>query len=109
MQKPFEKRTKAKQSYWFLTNETAYLNGQQPDGRCHRRRGCRGRREPEVRKIYRKLTKKQQFHKVQSTRFREEAGTFLFANILPRGEQTDRRAAVVKPSSDALQYPYQER
>jgi len=38
-----------------------------------------------------------------------EAGAFLFANILPRGEQTDRRAAVVKPFSDALQYPYQER
>ena len=49
MQKPFEKRTKAKQNYWFLTNETAYLNGQQPDGRRHRRRGCRGRGEPEVR------------------------------------------------------------
>ena len=48
MQKPFEKRTKAKQSYWFLTNETAYLNGQQPDGRrycggCGRHRGsCEG-------------------------------------------------------------------
>ena len=43
MQKPFESRTKTKQNYWFLTNETTYLNGQQPHGR-RRRRG-----EPEVR------------------------------------------------------------
>ena len=78
MQKPFEKRTKAKQSYWFLTNETAYLNGQQPDGRRHRRRGRRCCGEPEVRKTYRKLTKKQQFHKTQSTRFHEETGAFAF-------------------------------
>lgn len=78
MQKAPEERRKVKQNYWFLTNETAYLNGQQPDGRRHRRRGRRGGREPEVRKTYRKLTKKQQFHKVQSTRFREEAGTFAF-------------------------------
>ena len=33
MQKPFESRTKTKQNYWFLTNETTYLNGQQPHGR----------------------------------------------------------------------------
>ena len=34
--------------------------------------------EPEVRKTYRKLTKKQQFHKTQSTRFHEETGAFAF-------------------------------
>lgn len=49
MRKAFEERRKVKQNYWFLTNETAYLNGQQPDGRRHRRRGRRRRGEPEVR------------------------------------------------------------
>ena len=49
MQKPFESRTKTKQNYWFLTNETTYLNGQQPHGRRDCRRGRRRRGEPEVR------------------------------------------------------------
>lgn len=78
MQKPFESRTKTKQNYWFLTNETTYLNGQQPHGRRDCRRGRRRRGEPEVRKTYRKLTKRQQFHKTQSTRFHEETGAFAF-------------------------------
>lgn len=49
MQKAPEERRKVKQNYWFLTNETAYLNGQQPNGRrdCRRGRRCCG--EPEVR------------------------------------------------------------
>ena len=62
MQKPFEKRTKAKQNYWFLTNETAYLNGQQPNGRCHRRRGRRCGREPEVSAITLQEVKKGRIH-----------------------------------------------
>ena len=49
MQKPFESRTKTKQNYWFLTNETTYLNGQQPHGRRDRRGRRRRRGEPEVR------------------------------------------------------------
>ena len=49
MQKAPEERRKVKQNYWFLTNETAYLNGQQPHGRRDRRRGRRCCGEPEVR------------------------------------------------------------
>ena len=78
MRKASEERRKVKQNYCFLTNETTYLNGQQPHGRRHRRGRRRRCGEPQVRKTYRKLTKKQQFHKTQSTRFHEEAGTFLF-------------------------------
>ena len=52
--------------------------GQQPDGRRHRRRGRRCCGESQVRKTYRKLTKRQQFHKTQSTRFHEETGAFAF-------------------------------
>ena len=62
MQKPFEKRTKAKQSYWFLTNETAYLNGQQPHGRRDCRRGRRCGREPEVSAITLQEVKKGRIH-----------------------------------------------
>ena len=49
MQKAPEERRKVKQNYWFLTNETAYLNGQQPDGRRDRRGRRRRGGEPEVR------------------------------------------------------------
>ena len=109
MQKAPEERRKVKQNYWFLTNETAYLNGQQPDGRRHRRGRRRRCGEPEVRKSYRKLKKSNNSTQYKVPASMRKRVLFFFANILPRGEQTDRRAAVVKPSSDALQCPYQER
>ena len=72
MQKAPEERRKVKQNYWFLTNETTYLNGQQPHGRRDRRRGRRGGGEPEGLSFGRR-----HFYSAEHPQEQNPAGAFL--------------------------------